>query len=146
MSVIGSHLLTSSTEEVTLPANAYYFTISTKQYDGFKVIYRISEKYNADQLSQSNSNITDYLKLNDLIPEGVNETSFTGETLKLLVQPPLHLTKDINNTIKISIDEIESNNDMFVWDKRLAAFGYNDELKQESFAYEKNNELIIEEL
>lgn len=130
MSVIGSHLLTSSTEEVTLPANAYYFTISTKQYDGFKVIYRVSEKYNADQLSQSNSNITDYLKLNDLIPEGINETSFTGETLKLLVQPPLHLTKDINNTIKVSIDEIESNNDMFVWDKRLAAFGYNDELKQ----------------
>lgn len=150
MSVIGSHLLTSSPEEVTLPANVYYFKISTKPYDEFKITYKVSEKYNNDQLDLSNSNVTDYLQLNELIPEGINASSFTGEILSLLVQPPLHLTKDVNNVIKLSMDALEPNDDMFVWDKRLAAFGYDDKSKQaysyldgeQQFTIDENGEQI----
>ena len=131
-SVIGSHLLTSSPEEVKVPANSYYFRISTKATDDFKIIYKVSKEYNADQLLQSNNNITDYLLLNDIIPEGINETSVTDSTLKILVQSPLTLTRDLNNVIKLSMKQNnETNtNDMFVWDKKLAAFGFDITLGQ----------------
>lgn len=131
-SVIGSHLLTSSPEEVKVPANSYYFRISTKATDDFKIIYKVSKEYNADQLLQSNNNITDYLLLNNLIPEGINETSVTDSTLKILVQSPLTLTRDLNNVIKLSMKQNnETNtNDMFVWDKKLAAFGFDITLGQ----------------
>jgi hypothetical protein len=135
-SVIGSHLLTSSPEEVKVPANSYYFRISTKATDDFKIIYKVSKEYNADQLLQSNNNITDYLLLNDIIPEGINETSVTDSTLKILVQSPLTLTRDLNNVIKLSMKQNnETNtNDMFVWDKKLAAFGFDITLGQ-SYSY-----------
>ena len=82
-SVIGSHLLTSSPEEVSVPAGAFYFRISTTVTDDFKIAYKVSKEYNEDQLLQSNNNITDYLSLNELIPEGINETSVTDNALKL---------------------------------------------------------------
>lgn len=131
-SVIGSHLLTSSPEEVKVPANSYYFRISTKATDDFKITYKVSKEYNADQLLQSNNNITDYLLLNDIIPEGINETLVTDSTLKILVQSPLTLTRDLNNVIKLSMKQSnETNtNDMFVWDKKLAAFGFDITLGQ----------------
>jgi hypothetical protein len=70
--------------------------------------------------------------LNDIIPEGINETLVTDSTLKILVQSPLTLTRDLNNVIKLSMKQNnETNtNDMFVWDKKLAAFGFDITLGQ----------------
>ena len=135
-SVIGSHLLTSSPEEVSIPAGAFYFRISTTVTDDFKIAYKVSKEYNEDQLLQSNNNITDYLSLNELIPEGINETSVTDNALKLLVQSPLALTRDLNNVIKLSMKQVNGSNinDMFVWDKKLAAFGY-DEVSKQAYSY-----------
>lgn len=135
-SVIGSHLLTSSPEEVSIPAGAFYFRISTTVTDDFKIVYKVSKEYNEDQLLQSNNNITDYLSLNELIPEGINETSVTDNALKLLVQSPLALTRDLNNVIKLSMKQVNGGNinDMFVWDKKLAAFGY-DEVSKQAYSY-----------
>ena len=136
LSVIGSHLLTSSPEEVSVPAGAFYFRISTTATDDFKIVYKTSKEYNEEQLLQSNNNITDYLSLNELIPEGINETSVTDNALKLLVQSPLALTRDSNNVIKLSMKQVNGNNinDMFVWDKKLAAFGY-DEVSKQAYSY-----------
>lgn len=135
-SVIGSHLLTSSPEEVIVPANAYYFRVSAQPTDTFKITYKVSKEYNGDQLLQSNNNITDYLQLNQLIPEGMNETLVTDTSLKLLVQSPLTLTRDLNNVIKLSMKQVNGGNinDMFVWDKKLAAFGY-DEVSKQAYSY-----------
>ena len=129
-SYISNVVLQNTVEEVIVPANAYYFRISVPANDeSFNVHYNISEAYNSEQLALSDKNVTDYLTLNDLIPEGKNETVVSGNSLKLLVQSPLSLTKDINNVVKLSIGNIikESSNDMFVWDKKLAAFGYDSE-------------------
>lgn len=135
-SVIGSHLLTSSTEEVVVPINAFYFRISTRVTDNFKITYKISKAYDENQLLQSNNNITDYLSLNQLIPEGMNETLVKDTSLKLLVQSPLTLTRDLNNVIKLSMKQVNGGNinDMFVWDKKLAAFGY-DEVSKQAYSY-----------
>lgn len=135
-SVIGSHLLTSSTEEVVVPINAFYFRISTRVTDNFKITYKISKAYDENQLLQSNNNITDYLQLNQLIPEGMNETLVKDTSLKLLVQSPLTLTRDLNNVIKLSMKQVNGSNinDMFVWDKKLAAFGY-DEVSKQAYSY-----------
>ena len=135
-SVIGSHLLTSSPEEVSVPAGAFYFRISTTVTDDFKIVYKVSKEYNEDQLLQSNNNVTNYLSLNELIPEGINETSVTDNALKLLVQSPLALTRDLNNVIKLSMKQVNGSNinDMFVWDKKLAAFGY-DEVSKQAYSY-----------
>ena len=135
-SVIGSHLLTSSTEEVVVPINAFYFRISTRVTDNFKITYKISKAYDENQLLQSNNNITDYLSLNQLIPEGMNETLVKDTSLKLLVQSPLTLTRDLNNVIKLSMKQVNGSNinDMFVWDKKLAAFGY-DEVSKQAYSY-----------
>lgn len=133
LSHISNIVLQNAIEEVIVPANAYYFRISVPANDeSFNVRYNRSEAYNSEQLVLSNKNITDYLTLNDLIPEGKNETVVSGNSLKLLVQSPLSLTKDVNNVVKLSIGNIikESSNDMFVWDKKLAAFGYDEVLKQ----------------
>lgn len=127
-SYISNIVLQNAIEEVIVPANAYYFRISVPANDeSFNVRYNRSEAYNSEQLALSDKNVTDYLTLNDLIPEGKNETVVSGNSLKLLVQSPLSLTKDINNVVKLSIGNIikESSNDMFVWDKKLAAFGYD---------------------
>lgn len=129
LSHISNVVLQNTIEEVIVPANAYYFRISVPANDeSFNVRYNRSEAYNSEQLALSDKNVTDYLTLNDLIPEGKNETVVSGNSLKLLVQSPLSLTKDINNVVKLSIGNIikESSNDMFVWDKKLAAFGYDD--------------------
>ena len=135
-SVIGSHLLTSSTEEVVVPINAFYFRISTRVTDNFKITYKIPKAYDENQLLQSNNNITDYLSLNQLIPEGMNETLVKDNSLKLLVQSPLTLTRDLNNVIKLSMKQVNGSNinDMFVWDKKLAAFGY-DEVSKQAYSY-----------
>ena len=135
-SVIGSHLLTSSPEEVSVPAGVFYFRISTTVTDDFKIVYKVSKEYNEDQLLQSNNNVTNYLSLNELIPEGINETSVTDNALKLLVQSPLALTRDLNNVIKLSMKQVNGSNinDMFVWDKKLAAFGY-DEVSKQAYSY-----------
>lgn len=128
LSHISNVVLQNAIEEVIVPANAYYFRISVPANDeSFNVRYNKSEAYNSEQLALSDKNVTDYLTLNDLIPEGKNETVVSGNSLKLLVQSPLSLTKDINNVVKLSIGNIikESSNDMFVWDKKLAAFGYD---------------------
>lgn len=128
LSHISNVVLQNAIEEVIVPVNAYYFRISVPANDeSFNVRYNISEAYNSEQLSLSDKNVTDYLTLNDLIPEGKNETVVSGNSLKLLVQSPLSLTKDINNVVKLSIGNTikESSNDMFVWDKKLAAFGYD---------------------
>ena len=101
-----------------------------------KVRVIASKEYNENQLLQSNNNITDYLSLNELIPEGINETSITDTSLKLLVQSPLTLTRDLNNVIKLSMKQVNGGNinDMFVWDKKLAAFGY-DEVSKQAYSY-----------
>ena len=128
LSHISNVVLQNTIEEVIVPANAYYFRISVPANDeSFNIRYNRSEAYNSEQLALSDKNVTDYLTLNDLIPEGKNETVVSGNSLKLLVQSPLSLTKDINNVVKLSIGNIikESSNDMFVWDKKLAAFGYD---------------------
>ena len=128
LSYISNVVLQNAVEEVIVPVNAYYFRISVPANDeSFNVRYNKSEVYNSEQLALSNKNVTDYLTLNDLIPEGKNETVVSGNSLKLLVQSPLSLTKDVNNVVKLSIGNIikESSNGMFVWDKKLAAFGYD---------------------
>lgn len=127
-SVIGSHLLTSSPEQVAVPENAYYFRISAPlSYEEFKIEYSVAVPYNDEQLTQANSNITDYLSVNEAIPDGNNAVQFSSDSLKLLVQSPLSITKDINNVIKLSIGNTSSDsiNDMFVWDKKLTALGYD---------------------
>lgn len=127
-SVIGSHLLTSSPEQVAVPENAYYFRISTPlSYEEFKIEYSVAVPYNDEQLTQANGNITDYLSVNEAIPDGNNAVQFSSDSLKLLVQSPLSITKDINNVIKLSIGNTSSDsiNDMFVWDKKLTALGYD---------------------
>lgn len=130
--IINHIVLKESTEEVSVPENAYYFRISTPSgYADFKIEYKIAIGYTNEQLELSNNAQSDYLVLNEEIPEGFNKTNITPETISLLVQPPLSLTKDINNIIKLSIKDAASDiNDMFVWDKKLAAFGYDKELKQ----------------
>lgn len=130
--IINHIVLKESTEEVNVPENAYYFRISTPSgYADFKIEYKIAIGYTDEQLELSNNAQSDYLVLNEEIPEGFNKTNITPETISLLVQPPLSLTKDINNIIKLSIKDAASDiNDMFVWDKKLAAFGYDKELKQ----------------
>lgn len=127
VSSVNVHYLTSAQEEVVVPSDAYYFRISTpSDYEEFKINYFVSTNYKEDQLSLSNLNVSDFLSLDETIPEGINETTFQDTALKLLVQPPLSLIKDNNNVVKISIDQIDSDvNKMFNWDKRFAAFGYD---------------------
>lgn len=132
--IINSIALKESPEEIQSPANAFYFRISTPSgYEDFKITYSISADYTSEQLELSNNAQSDYLTLNEEIPEGFNQVNSTPKTISLLVQPPLTLTKDVNDIIKLSIKDtnIASDvNDMFVWDKKLAAFGYDKELKQ----------------
>ena len=132
--LINSIVLKESPEEIESPANAFYFRISTPSgYEDFKITYRISADYTSEQLELSNNAQSDYLTLNEEIPEGFNQVNSTPETIQLLVQPPLALTKDVNDIIKLSIKDTNTTsdvNDMFVWDKKLAAFGYDKELKQ----------------
>ena len=121
---ISGHVLTESTEEVAVPDGAYFFRISVPSNETLSISYCIAEPYNSKQLELSNQNITNYLELNELIPEGMNATTFDDKGLKLLVQSPLQLTRDINNVIKLTAKTGDAN-DMFVWDKKLAAFGYD---------------------
>lgn len=127
--VISGVNLSSSPIEVVVPINASYYRISSElNIDSFSILYQKPIAYNSEQLEISNQNITDYVQLNEEIPEGINTVTYTDTQLKLLVQSPLSLTKDINNVVKLSIGEItttSSINDMFVWDKKLAAFGYD---------------------
>ena len=120
LTIIGNVILQDITEGIVTPNNTYYFSISAP-YDNasFKVKYYKTETYNQEQLQLSNQNVTDYLSLNDLIPEGKNEITFSSDTLKLLAQPPLSLTKDINNVIKLSVDNIIQNqtNNLTIWGK-----------------------------
>ena len=130
---ISVHYLTAELEEVTIPNDAYSFRISTPSgYDLFKVIYFKSKSYTNEQLHLSNLNVSSFLELNADIPEGINETTFTDTSLKLLVQSPLQLVKDKSNVIKLSVGDIagKQSNEFFTWDKKLAAFGYNKETNQ----------------
>lgn len=132
-SVISGIGLSSSPIDIVVPNNATYFRISSELgVDTFSIVYYQSIDYTTEQLAQSNSNITDYVGLDETIPEGISAVQFEDTSLKLLVQSPLSLTKDLNNVVKLSVGEIKQTeqpviNDMFVWDKKLAAFGYDSE-------------------
>lgn len=91
--------------ELTVPANARYFRVcSTVDDETFSLIYNISKSYSKEQLLASDSNILDYTQLNPNIPEGIESINFNNSALKLLVQKPLQLNKDVNNVIKLSLD------------------------------------------
>lgn len=132
MTIINSVVLEKTEQEIITPSNAYYFRISVPSpYDTFQIQYKISSVYTEEQLQISNQNATDYTVVSESIPEGINETVVSSDSLKLLVQPPLRLTRDTKNVIKLSANiTADQSNDMFVWDKSLAAFGYNEDTKQ----------------
>lgn len=131
--VIKNVALEKSEQEISAPENAYYFRVSVPSpYDSFSLQYKISAPYTDDQLQISNQNITDYVTVSDIIPEGIN-TAVINDSFKLLVQPPLLVTKDTKGVIKLTVDGIgsgEQENEMFEWDKSLAAYGYNKDTKQ----------------
>lgn len=123
---ISGQILSSSPEEIPVPENASFFRISvpTNQQD-FLIEHYITTQYTKEQLELSNENTKDYLELNETIPEGLSVIAFNDD-LKLLVQQPLSLSRDTNNVIKLFAKTADVE-DMFVWDKKLAAFGYDKE-------------------
>lgn len=133
--IIETFILTQEEEQVSIPVSAYYFRISTPlDYELFKIKYYKSVPYSAEQLQKSNLNVTNFLESDSTIPEGYNETTVNGSQFKLLVQSPLSLIKDNSNVIKLQMGEVETSNDMFVWDKTLAAFGY-DSVTETAYSY-----------
>lgn len=52
----------------------------------------------------SNQNETNYLDINNTIPEGVRITTIDGKRLSIVVQNPLSLNTDVHNVIKLSLD------------------------------------------
>lgn len=121
--------ITETIQSVSVPSNAFYFRICSKQDDNFLVTYKVSTFYNSNQLQISNQNIFNYLALNSDINEGLHETIIEDSDIQLLVQNPLSLSRDVNNIIKISLDydklQTGSKTDMFEWDKTPSAFGYD---------------------
>ena len=105
--VISGTTVTQSTQQISVPENAYYFRISSNIDDTFALNYVQPKSYDSEQLVISDQNISDYLALNSSLPEGINHTQLTNNGISLLVQNPLYLTKDKNNIIKLSLDYSE---------------------------------------
>lgn len=126
--VINGIVFSTDQQEVTSPANAYYYRICSLS-DTFEITYFEEKPYTSDELELSNQNISDYLKTDETIPEGLNNDVVSLNDVNLVVQRPLSLSKDINSVLKLSLDvdalPQTSENEMFEWDKSLAAFGYN---------------------
>lgn len=112
-------VFSTAMQSVTAPSNAYYFRIcAISTQSDFQIDYYIARQYTAEELDLSNSNIENYLSLNDQIPEGLTVDSTSLSDLNVLVQPPLRLTKDTMSVIKLALDtEFSTENDMFEWDK-----------------------------
>lgn len=126
--VINGIVFSTDQQEVTSPANAYYYRICSLS-DTFEITYFEEKPYTSDELELSNQNISDYLKTDETIPEGLNNDVVSLNDVNLVVQRPLSLSKDVNSVLKLSLDADAlpqtSENEMFEWDKSLAAFGYN---------------------
>lgn len=113
---ISGAVISQEAQQVAVPENAFYFRICSTTTSTFNLNYASPLSYDNEQLQISNLNVSDYLQLNNNIPEGINTTSFDLTNLQLLVQNPLHITKDKNNVIKLSLDKsyIETGGDLYV--------------------------------
>ena len=112
---ISGAVISQEAQQVAVPENAFYFRICSTTAK-FNLNYASPLSYDNEQLQISNLNVSDYLQLNNNIPEGINTTSFDLTNLQLLVQNPLHITKDKNNVIKLSLDKsyIETGGNLYV--------------------------------
>lgn len=136
---INGNTIISDTQNIEVPANAFYFKICCNaSKTDFLVQYKSHTPYNKEQLEISNQNISDYLVLNEELKEGFNQIDLNESDIKLLVQNPILLTKDLNGIIKLSLDydniEGSETSEMFEWDKSLSAFGY-DPVSKTAYSY-----------
>lgn len=133
---------------IIVPNSACYFRICCKNsFTGFFVKGFTARNYDKDELTLSDKNTNDYLQLNSEIPEGISKVSVDDDSLQLLVQNPLQLSKDDNNVIKLSLDYSSLKNDindMFVWDKTLSAYGY-DPITKCAYSYINGEQQFIKD-
>lgn len=101
---INGSVVTEVSQQIIVPENASYFRICSETGQQFALNYAYTLPYTKEQLDTSNLNLSNYLNLNDSIPEGINKTSFDFQELSLVVQSPLAVTKDINNVVKLSLN------------------------------------------
>lgn len=115
---------------ITVPTKTYFFRISSlSEDDSFKIIYQKPIAYNEEQFDAVHANTSDFTQIDETIPDGITSESFTFPSLNFLVENPLQLQVDTNDIIRLTLDYKNlpnaQANEMFEWDKRYAAFGYD---------------------
>ena len=73
---ISGAVISQEAQQVAVPENAFYFRICSTTTSTFNLNYASPLSYDNEQLQISNLNVSDYLQLNNNIPEGINTTSF----------------------------------------------------------------------
>lgn len=124
---------------IIVPDSSYYFRISClNSYDNFKINYSSPKPYTIEQLNITRLNTSDFTQVNDTIPDGFVSQTFNPSELSFLVENPLYLHSDTKGVIRISLNYEElpgaDVSNMFVWDKKYAAFGY-DPLTGTAYSY-----------
>lgn len=124
---------------ITTPDGIQYFRISClAEYEGFKVTYSNSVPYTIEQLKIAQLNTADFTQTDSSIPDGISSKSLSPSRLNFLVENPLYLHADTKDVLRLSLnyEEIPGADvgNMFVWDKRYAAFGY-DSLNNTAHSY-----------
>lgn len=149
LNVIDGAVIDESPKQVTVPDGTSYFRISCESsYEDFSIIGYNRDSYEYEQILVSDQNAEHFTQLNEEIPEGISKITFSNSDLSLLVQSPLSLNSDEDNVIKLSLDygKLKSDvDDMFVWDKKLAAFGYDKETGKAYTYIDEEQQFIVDE-